>query len=180
LCAPIVSPLAFTLSLSLSLSLSLLSDVLFVVVVVFVAAVGLRSSHRTPSAFSFSLLTVAISGRPFVRAASELLLFLPQPTNRGIELLPPPPPQNPNREPLPTDRDREKVQERDASLLLCCVIFSLLLRSNHEGEKEEGCRGASKSEGLHQPGGKLPLGRYSSSSCGFSLGLWQGGFLSLG
>jgi len=33
------------------------------------------------------------------------------------------------------------VQERDASLLLCCVIFSLLLRSNHEGEKEEGCRG---------------------------------------
>ncbi len=26
-------------------------------------------------------------------------------------------------------------------MLLCCVIFSLLLRSNHEGEKEEGCRG---------------------------------------
>jgi hypothetical protein len=73
------------------------------------------------------LLAVAISGRSFVRAASKLLLFLPQPTNRRIELLPPPPPppppQNPNREPLPIDRDRGKVQERVA-LIISAIVWT--------------------------------------------------------
>jgi hypothetical protein len=32
---------------------------------------------------------------------------------------------------------------------------------------------ASKSESLHQQSGKLPFSKYSSSYCGFSLGLWQ-------
>jgi len=58
--------------------------------------------------------------------------------------------------------------------LVCCNIFltHLFLAC---GRALLSLFAAYKSEeGLHQPGGKLLLGRYSSSSCGFSLGLWQG------
>ncbi len=78
----------------------------------------------SPSTFPFFLLAVVISGRSFVQGASELLLFLPQPTNRGIELLPPPP-HNPNREPLPTDRDRRSTRERCfVAAVLCDFLAS--------------------------------------------------------
>ncbi len=57
--------------------------------------------------------------------------------------------------------------------LVCCNIFLTHLFLAF-GWALLSLFAASKSEGLHQPGGKLRLGRYSSSSCGFSLGLWQG------